>query len=68
MTTGQLKKFKKHPEAGPAGAARTMLRDRQTFGLAKSGALLEEFSYTADRELPMANTEKRRNRSGMKGP
>ena len=41
MTTGQLKEFKKHLEAEQAGAARTMLQDRQTFGVEKSADLLE---------------------------
>ena len=52
MTTGQLKKFKKHLEADQTGAARTMLQNRRTFGVEKNADSLEEIPYMQTANLP----------------
>ncbi len=37
------------------GAGRTLLQNRRNIGIEKSADMLEEISYTADRELAMAS-------------
>ena len=55
MTREQLQEFKGFLEAEQAGTSRTLLQNRQDIGIEKSADALEEISYTAGRELAMAN-------------
>jgi len=55
VTREQLQELKKILKAEHAGAGWTLLQNRQNFGSEKSADVLEEISYTADREIAMAN-------------
>jgi hypothetical protein len=55
VTREQLQGFKKILEAEQAGTRRTLLQNRRNIGIEKSADEWEEISYTADRELAMAN-------------
>jgi DnaK suppressor protein len=55
VTREQLQEFKAILEAEQAGTRRTLLQNRQDIGIENSADALEEISYTAGRELAMAN-------------
>ena len=55
MTREQLQEFKTILEAEQTSAGRALLQNRRNIGIEKSADILEEISYTADRELAVAN-------------
>lgn len=54
MTREQLLEFRTILEEEQAGTGRTLRQNRQYIVIDKSADVLEEISYTADRELAMA--------------